>query len=139
MQGEIFSNIFWVIVNDLVVLDRSARVSLSDLRFLKILWGPADMYWWLYNSGRSDQVLIFKMYFSNSKSYCVSNVRPFSLGVYFNNVENAANNNRGFKLNYRQVACQGPHQCHPNQRGCKYITDQYFFLICQHMAQQLLV
>jgi len=42
---------------------------------------------------------------STTPAEVISNVRPFSLGVYFNNVENAANNNRGFKLNYRQVAC----------------------------------
>lgn len=35
----------------------------------------------------------------------VSNVRPFTLGVQFNDEENAAHNNRGFKLNYQQKIC----------------------------------
>jgi len=42
---------------------------------------------------------------STTPAEVISNVRPFTLGVYFNDAENTAVDNRGFKLNYRQVAC----------------------------------
>merc|ERR1719184_125681 len=35
----------------------------------------------------------------------ISNIRPFMLGVFTNDMETGAINNRGFKLNYRQIAC----------------------------------
>merc|ERR1711874_184402 len=42
---------------------------------------------------------------STTPSEVISNIRPFTLGVFFNSQESGTNNNRGFKLNYRQVAC----------------------------------
>ena len=44
--------------------------------------------------------------------YCIflsiiSSTVPFTLGVMFNNGEPAAFMNRGFCLNYRQIACDG--------------------------------
>ena len=34
-----------------------------------------------------------------------SDIIPFRLGVSFNSAEQAASNNRGFCLNYRQIIC----------------------------------
>jgi len=42
---------------------------------------------------------------STTPAEVISNVRPFTLGVFFNTQEGASNDNRGFKLNYRQVSC----------------------------------
>lgn len=42
---------------------------------------------------------------SSTPAEVISNIRPFILGVFSNNQETAAINNRGFKLEYRQIAC----------------------------------
>jgi len=42
---------------------------------------------------------------STDKAEVVSNIRPFTLDVFFNGPEPANSNNRGIKLNYRQIVC----------------------------------
>jgi len=42
---------------------------------------------------------------SSTPAEVISNVRPFTLGVFLNDMEGTGINNRGFKLNYRQIAC----------------------------------